>query len=91
MKKISAALLVALSTMTGIASAQTTDNGIVMTHDREVAAKIEQHARDIQAQPAVQQDTQAAAEKVEQTPAPHHHHKKSVAKSKKASASIACK
>lgn len=92
MKKISVALLVSLSALTGIASAQSSSNGIVMTHDAEVAAKIEQHARDVQAQPAVRQDADAAVEKAEQKPARlQHHHRKAVAKSKKASADVASK
>ncbi|MBN3757646.1 hypothetical protein G3N95_32300 [Paraburkholderia sp. Tr-20389] len=74
MKKTSIALLVSLLAFAGAASAQADNNGIVMTHDRDVASKIEQHARDVQAQPVVQNDMDAPVEKVEQKPAHHHHH-----------------
>lgn len=84
MKKSSLALLVSLLAAAGAASAQTPVNGIVMTHDRDVAAKIEQHAREVQAQPVVaQQDVDAPVEKIEQKPA-HHHGHHHAAKSKKA-------
>ncbi|ACC72790.1 hypothetical protein PPMP20_33815 [Paraburkholderia phymatum] len=74
MKKSSVALLVSLLALAGAASAQTDNNGILMTHDRDVASKIEQHARDVQAQPAVQNDMDAPAQHVEQKPAHQHHH-----------------
>jgi hypothetical protein len=73
MKKSSVALLFSLLAVAGAASAQTPSNGIVMTHDREVAAKIEQHARDVQAQPVVQQEVDAPVRKFEQEPAHRHH------------------
>ncbi|MBB5409317.1 hypothetical protein HDG34_003258 [Paraburkholderia sp. HC6.4b] len=79
MKKISFALLASLF-VAGAASAQTTENGIVMTHDDNVAAQIVQHARDVQAQPpVVDQDAQPAHEGVPSKGA-HHHHKKHPAK-----------
>ena len=91
MNKISAALLVSLLTVAGVASAQTSSDGIVMTHDRAVASQIEQHARDIQARPADQQDASAAVEKTVQKPAPHHHGHHKVAKSNKAQPHLASK
>ena len=95
MKKSSVALLVSLLAVAGAASAQTSSNGIVMTHDREVASKIEQHAHDIQTQPVAQQDVDAPVEKFEQKHAHHHHeyrhgHHK-VAKSTKARENVAVK
>jgi hypothetical protein len=65
MKKIAIALLASLSAVAGAASAQTSENGITMTHDANVAAQIEQHARDVQAQPAIEEDAQSAADKTE--------------------------
>ncbi|TDV11603.1 hypothetical protein [Paraburkholderia caballeronis] len=51
MKKISLAVLVTLSALTGAAYAQTDDSsGIRMSTDPQVAASIEQHAQDLQSQ-----------------------------------------
>lgn len=76
MKKISFALLASLF-VAGAASAQT-EQGIVMTHDANVASQIEQHARSVQAQPAgFEQDAQPAREPVMHTTSAHkgaHHH-----------------
>ncbi|WP_321935875.1 hypothetical protein [Paraburkholderia sp. J8-2] len=85
MKKISFALLASLF-VTGAASAQTPQNGIVTTHDANVASQIEQHARDAQAQqPVVEQDAHAVRENAphknaKHKGAHHHHHKKHSAK-----------
>ncbi|MEM5373012.1 hypothetical protein V4C53_44485 [Paraburkholderia azotifigens] len=74
MKRSSIALFVSLLAVAGAASAQTASNGILMTHDRDVASKIEQHARDIQAQPVVaQQNVDVPVERVEQKPAHRDH------------------
>lgn len=93
MKKISVAILVSLSALSGIASAQSSYNGIVTTHDANLAAQIEQHARNVEAQPAVvEQDEKAAVGGTEAKPAHHHHnHKKTVAKSKQHHATVASK
>ncbi|CAB3770617.1 hypothetical protein [Paraburkholderia humisilvae] len=48
MKKVSLAVLVSLSALTGAAYAQQ-DQGIVMSTDPAKAAEFEQHAQDIQA------------------------------------------
>jgi hypothetical protein len=75
MKKVSLAVLVSLSALTGAAYAQQ-DNGITMSTDPQKAAEIEQHA----------QDVQARQQQMESAPAPHHqkgmtHHKKPKAES----------
>jgi stringent starvation protein B len=69
MKKVSLAVLVSLSALTGAAYAQ--DNGITMSTDPQKAADIEQHA----------QDVQSRQQQMESAPAPRHqkgmtHHKK---------------
>ena len=84
MNKISAALLASLLAVAGVASAQTSGDGIVMTHDRAVAAQIEQHARDVQARPASEQDVDAPVEKLDQKPAHEHHGHRKAAKPGKA-------
>jgi hypothetical protein len=81
MKKIAIALLASLSAVAGAASAQTSENGITMTHDANVAAQIEQHARDVQAQPAIEEDAQSAADKTVKKA--QHHGKKTAANAKK--------
>jgi hypothetical protein len=86
MKKISVALLVSLF-VAGTASAEVLGNGIVMTHDNDVAAQIEQHARDVQAQPpVVEHDQQAGDASTVRKPA-HHHHKKHAAHANEGQAS----
>ncbi|MBN3762381.1 hypothetical protein [Burkholderia sp. Ac-20365] len=84
MNKISAALLASLLAVAGVASAQTSGDGIVMTHDRAVAAQIEQHARDVQARPAIEQDVDAPAEKLDQKSVHEHHGYRKAAKPGKA-------
>ncbi|QYD70455.1 hypothetical protein KZJ38_09295 [Paraburkholderia edwinii] len=70
MKKVSLAVLVSLSAVTGAAYAQQ-DSGITMSTDPQKAAEIEQHA----------QDVQTRQQQMESAPAPRHqkgmtHHKK---------------
>lgn len=85
MKKISFALLFSLFAA-GSISAYAQSNGIVMSHDANVVSQIEQHARDIQAQPAaVAQNAQAVHESAPHKAAHrhhHHHHGKHTAKAK---------
>jgi predicted transcriptional regulator len=72
MKKVSLALLVSLSALTGAAYAQ--DNGITMSTDPARAADVEQHAQELQSR----QESMESAESAK--PAMHHksmmHHKK---------------
>jgi len=91
MKKISLALLVSLSAIASAAFAQTAERGITMTHDANVAAQIEQHARDVKAQPPVAEEYAQEAP-VKTVKKARHHGKKTVAKSmKKAHATVASK
>ena len=89
MNRISAAVLVSLLAVAGVASAQTSSDGIVTTHDSNVAAQIEQHARDIQARPDTQHNVDAPAEKTAQKSAHQHHGHGKTAKSKQAHAPAA--
>ncbi|WP_233875026.1 hypothetical protein [Paraburkholderia adhaesiva] len=74
MKKISIALLASFF-VAGAAMAQTPNNGIVTTHDANVAAQIEQHARDVQAQPqVVEHDAPVANDSAPHKGTHHHHH-----------------
>ncbi|HEY3596970.1 MAG TPA: hypothetical protein VGL08_05570 [Paraburkholderia sp.] len=71
MKKVSLAVLVSLSALTGAAYAQT--NGVTMSTDPAKAADVEQRAQDLQAKQQAMQSAPAM-------PAGHHkstHHKKS--------------
>ena len=87
MKKISFALFVPVFVASAI-SAHAQSNGIVMTHDANVASQIEQHARDVQAQPpVVEQDAKAAHEGAPHKAAHHRHHRKHSAKPKHGPAS----
>lgn len=71
MKKVSLAILVSLSAVTGAAYAQ--DNGVMMSTDPAKAADVEQRAQDLQSR-------QQAMESESTMPAKHHkmspHHKK---------------
>lgn len=71
MKKVSLAILVSLTALTGAAYAQ--DNGVTMSTDPAKAADVEQRAQDLQAK-------QQAMESEQTMPAKHHkamsHHKK---------------
>lgn len=71
MKKVSLAILVSLSAVTGAAYAQ--DNGVMMSTDPAKAADVEQRAQDLQAK-------QQAMESQPAMPAKHHkkapHHMK---------------
>ena len=71
MKKVSLAILVSLSVLTGAAYAQT-DNGVTMSTDPAKAADVEQRAQDLQSQ------QQAAESQHSSMPAMHHkmEHKK---------------
>ncbi|PLZ04403.1 hypothetical protein CY652_01710 [Burkholderia sp. WAC0059] len=73
MRKVSLAVLVALSALTGVAHAQT-ENGITMSTDPQRAADIEQHAQDLQAQQEAAPSTESARP-VHHHRAPHHHKK----------------
>ncbi|CAB3779028.1 hypothetical protein LMG28688_00685 [Paraburkholderia caffeinitolerans] len=73
MKKVSLAVLISLSALTGAAYAQT-ENGVTMSTDPAKAADVEQRAQDLQTR------QQAAAEAPAPMPAKHHkkgssHHK----------------
>ncbi|WP_423383632.1 hypothetical protein [Burkholderia sp. LMG 32019] len=73
MKKISITLLVSFF-VAGAAMAQTSNNGIVTTHDANVAAQIEQHARDVQAQPPVFEHEVPVVNETAPHKGTHHHH-----------------
>ena len=70
MKKVSLAILVSLSALTGAAYAQT-DNGVMMSTDPAKAADVEQRAQELQ-------NRQQAMESAPAMPAKHHkmEHKK---------------
>lgn len=80
MKKVSLAILVSLSAVTGAAYAQ--DNGVMMSTDPAKAADVEQRAQDLQ-------NRQQAMESAPAMPAKHHkmtpHHHKKAAKADAAS------
>jgi hypothetical protein len=80
MKKVSLAILVSLSALTGAAYAQS-DNGVMMSTDPAKAADVEQRAQDLQAQ-------QQAAEN-QQSAMPAKHHKKAMHHAKAAKADAA--
>jgi DNA-binding transcriptional regulator of glucitol operon len=74
MKKVSLAILVSLSALTGAAYAQT-DNGVMMSTDPAKAADVEQRAQDLQAKQQAmesQQSMPAMHHKMEHKKAPHH-------------------
>lgn len=72
MKKVSLAILISLSALTGAAYAQT-DSGVIMSTDPQKAAQFEQHAQEVQAaQQAAQSETMPMKEHTRM----HHHHKK---------------
>jgi len=54
MKKVSLAVLISLSALTGAAYAQS-DNGITMSTDPQRAAEVEQHAQEVQSRPQPEQ------------------------------------
>ncbi|MFL9962091.1 hypothetical protein PQR02_13505 [Paraburkholderia sediminicola] len=72
MKKVSVAILVSLTAITGAAYAQ--DNGITMSIDPAKAADVEQRAQDLQNRQQAMQSAPAMPEKHHKT-APHHHKK----------------
>ncbi|MGA3248312.1 MAG: hypothetical protein ABSD12_09095 [Paraburkholderia sp.] len=69
MKKVSLAILVSLSALTGAAYAQT-DNGVTMSTDPAKAADVEQRAQDLQSQQQAAENRPAAP--VKHHKAPHH-------------------
>ncbi|HEY2606536.1 MAG TPA: hypothetical protein VGJ10_11165 [Paraburkholderia sp.] len=71
MKKVSVAILVSLTAITGAAYAQ--DSGITMSTDPAKAADVEQRAQDLQNRQQAMQSA-PAPEKHHKT-APHHHKK----------------
>ena len=73
MKKVSLAILVSLSALTGAAYAQT--DGVTMSTDPAKAADVEQRAQDLQAKQQAmesQQSMPAMHHKMEHKKAPHH-------------------
>jgi hypothetical protein len=71
MNKVSLAILISLSALTGAAYAQT-DQGIIESTDPAKAAEFEQHAQEVQAQ---QQAPHMEAMPMKEHKM-HHHHKK---------------
>ncbi|MFM0731347.1 hypothetical protein PQQ52_12760 [Paraburkholderia sediminicola] len=72
MKKVSLAILVSLSAVTGAAYAQ--DNGVMMSTDPAKAADVEQRAQDLQNRQQAMESTPAMPAKHHKM-APHHHKK----------------
>ncbi|WGS51365.1 hypothetical protein LFL96_07650 [Paraburkholderia sp. D15] len=72
MKKVSLAILVSLSAVTGAAYAQ--DNGVMMSTDPAKAADVEQRAQDLQNRQQAMDNAPAAPMKHHKM-APHHHKK----------------
>jgi stringent starvation protein B len=71
MKKVSLAILVSLSAVTGAAYAQ--DNGVTMSTDPAKAADVEQRAQDLQNRQQAMQS--APMPEKHHKMAPHHHKK----------------
>ncbi|WP_322009503.1 hypothetical protein [Paraburkholderia sp. J12] len=71
MKKVSLAVLISLSALTGAAYAQD-ENGITMSTDPQKAADIEQRAQDLQAR---QEAAPAPMHMMKEHGKPHHHKK----------------
>ncbi|MBB3259539.1 DNA-binding transcriptional regulator of glucitol operon [Paraburkholderia bannensis] len=72
MKKVSLAVLISLSALTGAAYAQS-DNGIMMSTDPAKAADVEQRAQDLQArQQAMPQPSEAPMKHHKKGGHPHH-------------------
>lgn len=71
MKKMSLAVLLSLSALTGAAYAQT-ENGITTSTDPQKAADIEQHAQELQQRQEAAQQAMPMKEHSKM----HHHHKK---------------
>lgn len=76
MKKVSLAILVSLSAVTGAAYAQ--DNGVMMSTDPAKAADVEQRAQDLQSRQQAMESAPAMPAKHHKA-APHHHPKKAEA------------
>lgn len=73
MNKVSLAVLISLSALTGAAYAQT-ENGITMSTDPQKAAQFEQHAQEVQAQQQSSQSMPMSMPMKEHKM--RHHHKK---------------
>lgn len=71
MKKMSLAVLISLSALTGAAYAQD-ENGVTMSTDPQRAADVEQHAQELQSR---QEAAPAPMHMKEEHAKPHHHHK----------------
>jgi hypothetical protein len=71
MKKASMTVLISLSLLAGAAYAQE-DQGIRSSTDPNVAAQVEQHAQDLQAQQ--QQQDERQQEMMKHKPSSHKHH-----------------
>jgi hypothetical protein len=71
MKKVSLAILVSLSAVTGAAYAQ--DNGVMMSTDPAKAADVEQRAQDLQNRQQAMESAPMPEKHHKMTP---HHHKK---------------
>ncbi|RQH07537.1 hypothetical protein [Paraburkholderia dinghuensis] len=72
MNKVSLAILISLSALTGAVHAQT-EGGVIMSTDPQKVAQFEQHAQEVQAQQ--QQAAQAPAMPMKDH-TKHHHQKK---------------
>jgi stringent starvation protein B len=72
MKKVSLAILISLSAVTGAAYAQ--DNGITMSTDPAKVADVEQRAQDLQNRQQAMSNSSSMSEKHHKT-TPHHHKK----------------
>jgi stringent starvation protein B len=72
MKKVSLAILISLSAITGAAYAQ--DNGITMSTDPAKVADVEQRAQDLQNRQQAMSNSSSMSEKHHKT-TPHHHKK----------------
>jgi hypothetical protein len=70
MKKVSLAVLISLSALTGAAYAQD-DNGITMSTDPQRAADVEQRAQELQSR----QEATPAPMNMKEHSKSHHHHK----------------
>ncbi|MFP6558672.1 hypothetical protein WJ542_10175 [Paraburkholderia sp. B3] len=70
MKKMSLAVLISLSALTGAAYAQD-EHGVTMSTDPQRAADVEQHAQELQSR----QEAAPAPMHMKEHAKPHHHHK----------------
>jgi hypothetical protein len=75
MKKVSLAVLISLSALTGAAYAQS-DNGIMMSTDPQKAADVEQRAQDLQSRQQATMSQQSEMPMKHHKSSGHMHHKK---------------